>query len=132
MNLQDLILEFPEVVDDRGSLSIAEFDILPFVAKRVFWIYDIQSGKTRGGHAHRSCEEVVIALSGSFDIYVDDGQTNDVVRMSSCHRGIYIRRNVWCELRNFAPGTICLVFASEPYDSTGYINDYNLYIRQFN
>lgn len=124
MKLKDIIIEFPEVVDDRGSLSIAEGYSLPFDVKRVFWIYDIADGKTRGGHAHMSCEEVVIAVRGSYDMYVDDGKASKVVKMDRPTKGIYIKKGVWCELRNFAPGTICVVFASESYNSEGYINDY--------
>lgn len=124
MKLEDIIINFPEVTDHRGSLAIAERNLLPFDVKRVFWIYGIGEGKTRGGHAHRSCEEVVVAVSGSFDMVVDDGQERIVVRMDSPTKGIHIRKNVWCELRNFSSGTICMVLASEPYNTDGYMKDY--------
>ena len=124
MKLKDILIDFPEVPDSRGCLSIAERSSLPFEVKRVFWIYDIAEGQTRGGHAHVSCEEVVIAVCGSFDMYVDDGKTSKEVRMDSPSKGIYIRKGVWCELLNFSPGTICVVMASEPYNPEGYINDY--------
>ncbi len=129
MKLQEITLKFPEISDDRGVLCISENGSLPFDLKRVFWIYDISEGKTRGGHAHRSCEEVVIALRGSFDMYVDDGKSSKTIRMEHPTKGIYIRKDVWCELRNFAPGTICLVFASEPYNPEGYVNDYNEFLK---
>lgn len=129
MKLKDIMIDFPEVKDERGCLSIAEGIALPFEVKRVFWIYDICEGKTRGGHAHVSCEEVVVAVSGSFDMFVDDGKDSREIKMDSPSKGIYIKKGVWCELRNFAPGTICVVLASEAYDSEGYINDYKEFCR---
>ena len=124
----DILIEFPEHTDSRGSLSIAERALLPFEVCRVFWIYDIGVGKTRGGHAHRSCEEVVIPVSGSFEMFVDDGKSQKTYMMDSPRMGIYIKKNVWCELRKFAPGTICLVLASEEYNQEGYVNDYEEFI----
>ena len=124
MKKEEILLEFPVAVDNRGSLSIAEGYTLPFEIKRVFWIYDIAEEKTRGGHAHNSCEEIVIAVNGSFDMVIDDGHDRMVVRMDSPNKGIYIKKNVWCELRNFSCGTICLVLASERYNTEGYMKDY--------
>ena len=127
MTIKDLLIELPAVTDDRGRLCIAEEHDLPFPIKRIFWIYDIGKGKSRGGHAHLSCEEVVVAVRGGFDMYVDDGYENMTVRMSKPSSGIYIPKGVWCELRNFEPGTICVVMASEAYNANGYINDYELF-----
>lgn len=127
MNLNDLIIEFPEIIDDRGNLCVAEGEQLPFDVKRVFWLYDIGKDKTRGGHAHTSCEEIVIAVKGSFDMVVDDGKDRATVRMDSSCKGIYIKKNVWCELRNFSKGTICLVLASESYNMNGYMKDYETF-----
>ncbi len=131
MNLKDIIIELPKISDARGNLCIAEFRILPFTPHRMFWIYDIPPGKTRGGHAHKSCEELIVPLCGHFDIYVDDGHTNNVIKMSDPNKGIYIQKGVWCELRNFSPGTICLVFASEPYNAKGYVDDYESFKASF-
>lgn len=128
MKQEDIVIHFPEVTDHRGSLTIAEGNSLPFEVKRVFWIYGIGEGKTRGGHAHRSCEEVVVAVNGSFDMVVDDGHERIVVRMDSPTKGIHIRKNVWCELRNFSTGTICVVLASEEYNTNGYMKDYDEFI----
>lgn len=113
--------------DERGSLSFAEWKHLPFEPKRIFWIFDIQEGKTRGGHAHRSCAEVVFAVSGSFDMFVDNGREQTTIHIANPNEGIYIGANVWCELRNFAPNTVCIAVASAPYDKNGYINNYNEY-----
>lgn len=127
MTIKDLLIKLPVVADDRGRLCIAEEKELPFPVKRVFWIYDIGKGKSRGGHAHLNCEEVVVAVRGGFDMYVDDGKESQTVRMDEPSCGIYIRKNVWCELRNFAPGTICVVMASEAYEADGYIHDYDIF-----
>lgn len=127
MHQKDILLDLPEIVDDRGSLCVAESTSLPFRVKRVFWLYGIHDGKTRGGHAHKSCEEIVFPLRGSFEMYVDDGKEETILTMCRPTQGIYIRKGVWCELRNFSPDTICLVLASEPYNPDGYINDYKTF-----
>ena len=118
------LIEIPHNSDSRGSLCFAEWKHLPFEAKRVFWIHDVQPGKTRGGHAHGRCAEVVFAVNGSFDMYVDNGKQQDIFHICDPCQGIYIGPNVWCELRNFAPGTVCVVVASAKYMKSGYINDY--------
>lgn len=118
------IITLPEHTDQRGSLSFAEWKHLPFEPKRVFWIYDVKEGKTRGGHAHRTCAEVVFAIQGSFDMFVDNGEETEIIRISKANEGIYIGPSVWCELRNFAPGTVCVALASTDYDAKGYINNY--------
>lgn len=119
------LVTLPLHVDERGSLSFAEWKHLPFKPKRVFWIYDVKEGKTRGGHAHRTCAEVVFAVQGSFDMFVDTGHEQQTIHISHSNEGIYIGPNVWCELRNFAPGTVCVAFASTDYDAEGYINNYD-------
>lgn len=119
------IVILPEHIDDRGSLSFAEWKHLPFQPKRVFWIYDVKEGKTRGGHAHKTCAEVVFAIQGSFNMFVDNGETQETIHISKSNEGIYIGPNVWCELSNFAPGTVCIALASTEYDAQGYINDYD-------
>jgi len=123
------IVQIPSFSDTRGSLSFAEWEHLPFEAKRIFWIYDVKDGQTRGGHAHSECAEVVFAVSGSFDMFVDNGTDSEVFHMDSPDKGIYIGKSVWCELRNFAPGTVCVVAASVPYMKDGYINNYEEFKR---
>lgn len=118
-------ITLPYNTDDRGSLAFTEWKHLPFIPQRVFWIYNIQQGKTRGGHAHNECAEIVFAISGSFDMFIDNGKEQKTIHMSQANEGIYIGPRVWCELRNFAPGTVCVALASLPYDANGYINDYD-------
>lgn len=119
------MVRIPQNTDERGSLSFAEWQHLPFTPKRVFWIYDVREGKTRGGHAHAQCAEVVFVVSGCFDMFVDNGREQTTIHIDNPSEGIYIGTNVWCELRNFAPGTSCVVLASENYDAEGYINNYD-------
>ena len=119
------MVEIPRFSDSRGSLSYAEWRHLPFEPKRIFWIYDVGEGKTRGGHAHSECAEVVFAINGSFDMFVDNGKESGIFHIDDPSQGIYIGKGVWCELRNFTPGTVCVVVASVPYMKDGYINDYN-------
>lgn len=116
--------------DERGSLSLVEQQqLLPFKLERVFWITNVPQGQTRGGHAHRTCAEIIIPLQGSFDIYVDDARNSVSEHLSSPQRGILIPAGVWCELENFESGSICLVLASQEYDSDGYINDYQTFLK---
>lgn len=122
------LIDVAAVGDERGVLSFTECKgKLPFDVERVFWIYDVPQGKARGGHAHRTCHELVFAVAGAFTMRVDDGQTAGEVRMDVPHRGILIPSGMWCELLDFAPGTVCVVLASQPYDPTGYINTREAY-----
>lgn len=118
------IVQMKTVTDERGRLCIADSENLPFKVERTFWIVGVPEGKTRGGHAHRECAELIFPVSGGFDIMVDDGKEVREFCMDEPDRGIYIGPYVWCELKNFRPGTVCMVMASHPYMSEGYINDY--------
>ena len=125
------IIEFPESVDDRGALAFAEgAHQIPFQIERVFWIYGVPDGKTRGGHSHSESAEVVVPVSGGFTMMVDDGTHKAAVRMDSPRKGILIPPGVWCDLRDFAPATVCVVFASHPYNASGYINNYSEYLTE--
>lgn len=124
-----LLIDIPQITDSRGTLCFAQWKDLPFEPQRVFWIYGVGQGQTRGGHAHSLCAEVVFPVCGSFDMFVDDGQTHEVVRMDSPARGIFIGKGVWCELRNFSPDAVVVVLASCEYMKDGYINDYEEFVR---
>ncbi len=125
------LVTIPHIIDERGSLCVAENSSLPFEVKRVFWIHDVQEGQTRGGHAHRTCAEVVFPVTGSFDIYIDDGKNRKTIHLDSPHKGIHIRPNVWCCLKNFAQNTVCVVLASQEYEAEGYIHDYTTFKKMF-
>jgi len=131
MEQKSYLLKVPGFRDERGSLAVAELSELPFEAARVFWIYGVEAGRTRGGHAHSTCAEIVFPVKGSFEMWVDDGQQAQTYQMCHANEGIYIGPNVWCELRNFSPDAVCVVFASEPYKAEGYINDYADFCKKF-
>jgi len=118
------IIHFPKATDQRGQLVFADSNHLPFTPQRVFWISQVPPGQTRGGHAHATCAEVVIAVRGSFDIWTDDGSGRADFHLSDPQQGLYIGGNVWCELSNFSPDALCLVMASDDYHPEGYVNNY--------
>lgn len=124
------LVKVPQHDDGRGCLCVAEWEHLPFTPKRVFWIFGVPEGAQRGGHSHATCAEVVFPVSGCFDMTVDDGRERHTLHMDRPDTGIYIGPNVWCELSGFAPGTICVVVASEDYDPDGYVNDYDVFCQR--
>lgn len=123
------LIEARSIVDERGKLCVIGDEELAFDVARVFWISDVPAGKTRGGHAHRVCAEIIFPLKGEFKIYVHDADGERVYAMNKSEQGIYIGPNVWCELSDFAPGTVCMVLASHEYMVEGYINDYNEFLK---
>ena len=125
------LIPIPSVSDERGVLAFATGGVgIPFPVARVFWIYDVPETQHRGGHAHRTCAEVVFAVRGSFTMCVDDGTSRSEVCLSEPTEGILIPAGVWCELKDFEPGTVLVVLASHSYDAEGYINDYEEYRKQ--
>ncbi len=116
--------EIPTIKDTRGNLAIIEKDTIPFEIKRVYYLYDIPTDAYRGGHAHIEQEEFLVALSGSFDVVLDDGQKKHRVMLSKPNVGLYIPTGVWRELENFSSGSVCLVLNSGEFDESDYIRDY--------
>ena len=116
--------------DARGQLCFAENSLLPLKVERVCWISNIPQGKTRGKHAHKICAEIVFPVQGTFDMFVSDKEGERTYHMENPDTGIYIGPNVWCELKNFSPDTVCVVLASHPYIAEGYINDYQEFKEQ--
>jgi dTDP-4-dehydrorhamnose 3,5-epimerase-like enzyme len=120
------IINFPKVTDYRGNLSfIEENKHVPFDIKRVYYLYDVPSGATRGGHAHRKLQQLVIALSGSFDVVLDDGYKKQKFFLNRPHYGLYISSKVWRELENFSSNSVALVLVSELYDEADYVREYD-------
>ncbi len=120
------IINFPKVTDSRGNLSfIEESKQIPFQMKRVYYLYDVPSGATRGGHAHRELHQVVIALSGSFDVILDDGYQRRSFFLNRPHYGLYIPPKIWRELENFSSNSVALSLVSEVYDEADYVRDYS-------
>lgn len=124
------IIDLPKIVDPRGNLTVAEqMKNVPFDIARVYWTYDVPSGERRGGHAHRTCEEIVIAVSGSFDVEVYDGKERQTFHLNHPYQGLYIGTGVWRTLEDFSSGAVCLVLASELFDEDEYIYDYEEFLR---
>lgn len=130
MKVQDCkIIELPKIIDVRGNLSIIEeFRQIPFDIKRVHWIYDVPGGMDRGGHAFKDTEEFIVALSGSFDVEVDDGKDKRVFPLSRSYYGLYIPKGIWRTMTNFSTNSLALVLSSTDYDEADYILDYQDFI----
>ena len=122
ITLQDI----PKIVHPRGkgNLSVIEKDIIPFDIKRVYYLYDIPSDSTRGGHAHVELQQFLIALSGSFDVVLDDGTSRKVITLNRPYKGLLIPNGIWRELENFSAGAVCLSLVSDVYKEEDYIRNY--------
>ena len=119
------IIDLPKIEDPRGNLSVIEKDILPFSIKRVYFLYDVPSGAERGGHAHKEQMEFLIALSGSFEVFLDNGSEVESVYLNLPNKGLLIPKNYWRELKNFSSGAVCLVLSSGEFDEEDYIRDFD-------
>ena len=120
------IINLPKILDNRGNLTFIEGKKhIPFEIKRAYWIYDVPGGEKRGGHAYKSLREFVIALSGSFDVVLDDGREKKVYSLNRSYYGIFIPEMIWREINNFSTNALCLVLASDFYKEEDYIRNYN-------
>ncbi|WAG77619.1 FdtA/QdtA family cupin domain-containing protein [Metapseudomonas furukawaii] len=120
------IIDLPRVKDARGNLTFIEGDRhVPFDIKRVYYLYDVPGGAHRGGHAHRKLHQLIIAMSGSFDITLDDGNTKFKYHLNRSYYGLYIPNMMWREIDNFSSGSVCMVLASEYYEEADYYRDYS-------
>ena len=124
-NINDVqIIDITKVHDTRGNLSVLEGNAVPFEMKRVYYLYDIPSGVRRGGHSHKDCQELLVALSGSFDVIVNDGNEQKTVLLNKPNVGLLIPNGIWRELENFSSGSVCLVLASDVFAEEDYIRDF--------
>lgn len=122
-------IELPKIGDPRGNLTFIESEVhVPFHIRRVYYLYDVPGGETRGGHAHRDLEQFIIAASGSFDVVLDDGRAQKRFFLNRSYYGLYIPRLVWRELENFSSGSVCLVLASRPYEEADYYRNYQEFV----
>lgn len=126
MKLRDAkIIDLPKILDKRGNLSIIEeFKNIPFKIERTYWIYDVPGGEARGGHAYKENQEFIVALSGSFDVILDDGKEKKTFSLNRSYYGLYVPKGLWREMNNFSTNSLALVLASTPYDADDYIYDY--------
>ena len=123
------IIELPKIADFRGNLTFVESgNQIPFDIKRVYYLYDIPGGSERGGHAHKDLSQLIIAMSGSFDILLDDGIDKKRFHMNRSYYGLYVCPMIWRELDNFSSGSVCMVLASNLYDEADYYRDYDEYL----
>jgi dTDP-4-dehydrorhamnose 3,5-epimerase-like enzyme len=123
------LIELPRVSDPRGNLTFVEAqETIPYEIKRVYYLYDVPGGESRGGHAHRELEEFIIAASGSFEVLVNDGVHSERFFLNRSYYGLYIPRMVWRELDEFSSGSVCLVMSSRHYDESDYYRQYDEFL----
>ena len=124
------IIELPKILDKQGNLSIIEeFKNIPFKIERTYWIYDVPGGESRGGHAYRENEEFIVALSGSFDVVLDDGNNKKIFSLNRSYYGLYVPKGLWREMNNFSTNSLALILSSTVYEEKDYIRDYNEFLK---
>lgn len=127
------LIELAKITDPRGNLSvIEEFKDIPFKIERTYWIYDVPGGETRGGHAFKKTEEMIVALSGSFDVFLDDGKGKQMFHLNRSYYGLFVPKGIWREMANFSTNSLALVLSSTKYDVNDYIRDYEEFKRYKN
>jgi len=127
------LIDLPKIYDKRGSLiPIESSSTIPFQIKRIYYIYDVPEGSGRGGHAHKELEQLFIAISGSFDVILDDGKATKKINLNRPDVGLYVSPMMWRTLENFSPNSVCLVIASLVFDENDYFRSYNDYLRALN
>lgn len=124
------LIDLPKLVDPRGNLTVAEeMKNIPFKVSRVYWTYDVPSGESRGGHAHKHCREFIIAVSGSFDVTLDNGRgTRETFHLNHPYQGLLVETRIWRTLDDFSSGAVCLVLASDLFDEDDYWYDYDEFL----
>ena len=119
------MVDLPKIADPRGNLTFIEGGVhIPFDIQRVYYLYDVPGGAERGGHAHKDLQQLIIAMSGSFDVVLDDGVNKKRVHLNRSYSGLYVCPMIWRELDNFSSGSVCMVLASNKYDEQDYYRDY--------
>ena len=129
MNLSEVkIIELPKINDPRGNLSFIESkNHIPFEIKRVYWIYDVPGGEIRGSHAYKGLQEFIVALSGSFDVVLNDGKGEKKFSLNRSYYGLYVPNLLWRRLENFSTNSLCLILASDYYKQEDYIRDFDVF-----
>jgi hypothetical protein len=127
MSLADCrLVDLPKIADPRGNLTFIEAGVqVPFEIRRVYYLYDVPGGSERGGHAHKDLRQLIVAMSGSFDVVLDDGRERKRVHLARSYYGLYLPNLIWRELDNFSSGSVCMVLASEHYLESDYYRDYD-------
>jgi dTDP-4-dehydrorhamnose 3,5-epimerase-like enzyme len=123
------VVELPKIHYPQGNITPITGSIqIPFDIKRIYYLYDVPGGETRGGHAHYNLQQLIVAVSGSFDIIIDDGKRKKIITLNRPNSGLYLTPGIWRDLINFSSGAVLLVLASDKYDENDYIRDYNQFL----
>jgi dTDP-4-dehydrorhamnose 3,5-epimerase-like enzyme len=123
------IIDLPKILDERGNLSFLEENKhIPFEIKRTYWIYDVPGGETRGGHAYKTNQEFIVAISGSFDVVLNDGKDTKTFSLNRSYYGLYVPNGLWRHMENFSTNSLALIIASEDYNAEDYIRDYDQFL----
>ena len=124
------LIQLPKITDQRGNLSvIEEYKNIPFKIERTYWVYDVPGGEARGGHAYKDNQEFIVALSGSFDVVLDDGREKTIVPLNRSYYGIYVPKGYWREMNNFSTNSLALILSSTVFNADDYIRDYAEFLR---
>lgn len=124
------LIDLKKISTRKGAItSVYGGGHFPFQIKRVYYLYDVPGGESRGGHAHKTLQQLIVSIMGAFDVILDDGQEHKRIHLDRAYFGLYVPTMIWRELKNFSSGGICLVLASAPYDEKDYIRDYSEYLR---
>jgi hypothetical protein len=126
--MNNKIIDIPKINNTKGNIGVIENDTIPFDIKRVYYLFDVPSGAKRGGHAHKKLKQVLIAISGSFDVVLKNGKSKEIITLNRPDKGLLIENYIWRELQNFSSGSVCLVLASEEFSEDDYIRSYKDYI----
>ncbi|MGH2666369.1 sugar 3,4-ketoisomerase [Flavobacterium sp.] len=126
MNIE--IIEIPKIEDYRGNIAVIENDVVPFEIKRVYYLFDVPSNAKRGGHAHKELFQLLLPLSGSFDVVLHDGENQQKITLNKPDKGLLIKPKTWRELDNFSSGAVCLVISSDVFKEEDYIRDFNEFL----
>jgi uncharacterized RmlC-like cupin family protein len=125
------IIDIPKIENSLGNIAVIENEVIPFEIKRVYYLFDIPSSAKRGGHSHKNLQQVLIAISGSFDVVLNDGIEQKTITLNKPTKGLLIKSNIWRELENFSSGAVCLVIASAIFDESDYIRDFDTFNSPF-
>ncbi len=126
------IIEIPKIANPNGNIAVIENETIPFEIKRVYYLFDVPSSSVRGGHAHKNLTQILIALSGSFDVVLKYGKSSQTITLNKPDKGLLISSDIWRELENFSSGAVCLVLASDVFSEEDYIRDYDEFIAYLN
>ncbi len=134
MKLEDVkLIDLPKILDERGNLSFFENEKqIPFAIARVYWIYDVPGGEARGGHAYKTLQEVIVALSGSFDVILNDGKEEKKYTLNRSYFGLYVPKMIWRHMENFSTNSLAMIIADQPFSEEEYMRDFNQFVQTKN